>query len=72
MNDQELSQGLMDELAAAEGGLSKLRIGGGVLVIFLIAYLQFMYSQLSAMMEPEGLADIGVCLLYTSPSPRDS
>ncbi|MEE2836198.1 MAG: hypothetical protein VYB65_09295 [Myxococcota bacterium] len=63
MNDQELSQGLMDELAAAEGGLSKLRIGGVVLVIFLIAYLQFMYSQLNAMMEPEGLADIGVMMI---------
>ena len=63
MNNQELSQGLMDELAAAESSLNRLRIGGSVLVVFLIVYLQFMYSQLSAMMEPQGLADIGVMMI---------
>ena len=63
MNNEELSQGLMDELAAAERSLKRLRIGGSVLVVFLVVYLQFMYSQLSAMMEPEGLADIGVMMI---------
>ena len=63
INNDELSQGLMDELAAAEGGLNRLRYGGGVLVVFLVVYFQFMYGQFASMAEPEGLADIGVMMI---------
>ena len=63
MNNDELSQGLMDELAAAEGGLNRLRYGGSVLVVFLVVYFQFMYGQFASMAEPEGLADIGVMMI---------
>ena len=63
MNQEQLSQGLMDELVAAEGGLKRLKFGGSVLVVFLLVYLQFLYSNFASMAEPEGLADIGVMMI---------
>jgi hypothetical protein len=52
MNDNKLSQGLMDELAAAENSLKRLRIGGSILVVFLLVYLQFLYVNFASMAEP--------------------
>ena len=63
MNDNKLSQGLMDELAAAENSLKRLRIGGSILVVFLLVYLQFLYVNFASMAEPNGLADIGVMMI---------
>ena len=63
MNNHELSQGLMDELVAAESSLKRLRFGGGILIVFLVVYFQFMYNQFASMAEPEGLADIGVMMI---------
>jgi hypothetical protein len=63
MNNEELSQALMDELAASEKNLKVLRVGGVILVLFLVTYLQFIYGNFKSMAEPKGLADIGALML---------
>jgi hypothetical protein len=63
MSNEELNKVLMDEVTDAEKGLRRLKIGGGLLIAFLLVYLQLIFGQFAVMAEPDGLADIGVFML---------
>ena len=63
MSNEALNQALMDEVTDAEKSLRRLKIGGGILALFLVVYLQLIFGQFAVMAEPDGLADIGVFML---------